>query len=242
MTILNTATSVFFPHVENIKKEYILNEQILKDKFNAAGILPIPDDAPVEIPRIVISTIKEHSQLNIAPETVNFQTIYDNEFSNDWEKCEEYIKSRMDDVFKLTDILTNNRYSYVGIVTNILWDDITESANAILYKNITKKDAPNNLDDFSVKYTYIENDKYYINITIQSLKDYGNKNIKIAGELSDSNIVSRRIQITLDVNDRLAFNNNVDYLSNKESFNEVLKLTTMIINEKLNKLVNEGDY
>ena len=75
MIVQNSAVNIMFTRCENIKKQYILNEEVLKEKFNEANILPIPDDAPTEIPRILVKTKGEHSQLSIAPEATNFQTV-----------------------------------------------------------------------------------------------------------------------------------------------------------------------
>lgn len=92
MIIQNSAVNIMFSRCENIKKQYILNEEILKERFNEASILPIPDEAPSEIPRVIVKTKGEHSQLSIAPEAVNFQTVYSDDYTQNWELCEEYIK------------------------------------------------------------------------------------------------------------------------------------------------------
>ena len=48
----------------------------MKEHFNEATVLPIPDDAPLEIPRIIIKSLNEHSQLNISPIATTLQINY----------------------------------------------------------------------------------------------------------------------------------------------------------------------
>ena len=241
MVIQNSAINFKFPRVENVKRKYILNQDILKEKFNEANILPIPDDAPSEIPRILISSKGEHSQVSIAPEAITIQTTYSDEYLTNWEKCSEYMKTRANDIYSLTDKLTDN-YDYIGVVTNLIWNDIQEKGNQVLFSNIFGKCAAENLDDLVVKYTYVENEKYYVNITIQSVRIFKQADPNAAGMFTDDNLQTHTVSIMLDVNDRYAFNRTKGYNSTKENFEEIMALTTNIINNKLKCLVEKGEY
>ena len=223
-------------------KHEILNEEIIKERFNEASILPIPDEAPSEIPRVIVKTKGEHSQLSIAPGAVNFQTEYSDDYTQNWELCEEYIKSRIENIFKLTDKFAAEQYNYIGIVTNLIWDNVSKDGNKILFNNLFGIPSADNLDDLVVKYTYIEKEKYYANITLQSARIYKNSNVNEAGSFVEDNLEAHTIGITLDINDRYAFNMQKGYLSNKTNFDELLNLTTDIINSKLKNLVEKGAY
>ena len=242
MIIKNSAVNIMFSRCENIKKQYILNEEIIKERFNEASILPIPDEAPSEIPRVIVKTKREHSQLSIAPGAVNFQTEYSDDYTQNWELCEEYIKSRIENIFKLTDKFAAEQYNYIGIVTNLIWDNVSKDGNKILFNNLFGIPSADNLDDLVVKYTYIEKEKYYANITLQSARIYKNSNVNEAGSFVEDNLEAHTIVITLDINDRYAFNMQKGYLSNKTNFDELLNLTTDIINSKLKNLVEKGAY
>ena len=242
MIIKNSAVNIMFSRCENIQKQYILNEEIIKERFNEASILPIPDEAPSEIPRVIVKTKGEHSQLSIAPGAVNFQTEYSDDYTQNWELCEEYIKSRIENIFKLTDKFAAEQYNYIGIVTNLIWDNVSKDGNKILFNNLFGIPSADNLDDLVVKYTYIEKEKYYANITLQSARIYKNSNVNEAGSFVEDNLEAHTIGITLDINDRYAFNMQKGYLSNKTNFDELLNLTTDIINSKLKNLVEKGAY
>lgn len=114
MLIQGTSITITYKKIEGIKKAYYNNEEILKQYFNEATALPIPDDAPIDIPRIIVKTINEHAQLNISPTATTFEVHYDAGFERNWDVCSEYIKKRMTNVFEFLNILTNNTYEYIG--------------------------------------------------------------------------------------------------------------------------------
>ena len=89
MLIKNTSISIKYQKIDNLKKNYFLNEDILKEHFNEATVLPIPDDAPLEIPRIIIKSLYEHSKLNISPIATTLQINYNEGFETDWKRSEE---------------------------------------------------------------------------------------------------------------------------------------------------------
>lgn len=81
-----------------------------------------------------------------------------------------------------------------------------------------------------------------MNITLQSIKIFNDSDDGVAGNYGDDNLKAHTIGITLDVNDRYAFNQQKGYNSNKERFDELMYLTTKIISGKLKNLVEKGAY
>ena len=126
MLIKGTSITVTYKKIDGIKKAYYNNEALLKDYFNEATVLPIPDDAPVEIPRIILKTLNEHGQLNISSTAATFEVHYDAGFENNWDDCAAYLHQRMTKVFEFLNILTNNTYEYIGLVSNILYDEVKD--------------------------------------------------------------------------------------------------------------------
>ncbi len=109
-------------------------------------------------------------------------------------------------MFRLIDTFSLEKYKYIGIVTNLIWDEIMEDGNKTLFRNLFGNLPADNLDDLLVKYTYVEDDKYYINITLQSIKVYDSSNSNEAGNYTDDRLKGHTIGIILDVNDRYSFN------------------------------------
>ena len=56
MLIKNTSISIKYKKIDNLKISYFMNKEKLDKHFNEATVLPIPDDAPLDIPRIIIKS------------------------------------------------------------------------------------------------------------------------------------------------------------------------------------------
>ena len=69
-----------------------------------------------------------------------------------------------------------------------------------------------------------------------SVQQYSNGRICITGERKHA------ISASIDINDRYAANNDVNYKSKKEAFDEILQITSNIINNKLENLVRKGEF
>lgn len=243
MIIQDSIISVMFSRVENIKKVYFQNEDILKKEFNEATVLPIPDDAPVEIPRIILKSKEEHSQLNISPFTASMQTVYTDEYKSNWSSCVSYLDTKIDNLFEFTDVLTNKNYHYVGLVTNILWDQVAENGTEVLVDNLLNIKSEKKPHDVNIKYTYVEKEEYFVNITIQNARVYKDgTHADISGSFSKENLEANTIGITIDINDRYQFNNIQNYKSSKEKFKNIISITTDIIENRLSTLIKEGVY
>lgn len=242
MIVKSTALSVKYSKIENIKKHYFLHEEILEDIFNEATVLPVPDNAPMEVPRIIVNTKNEHAQLSITPIAATIQIIYDNGYEFQWEKCEIYIKNLMKKVFIFLDSMTNNSYEYMGIVTTMLLDEYYGDVAHILANNLLKVDNEN-LYDINLKYTFTKNKEEYINISIQNTRIFdAQSNESIAGGLNEEYQVGQHIGVDVDINNRYAFNSQKDYKTTSQKIDDLLSTMTEVISDKLDVLIKKGVY
>lgn len=243
MLIQGTAISVNYKKIEGIKKAYYNNEEILKSFFNEATVLPIPDDAPVEIPRIIIKTLNEHGQLNISPVTTTFEVSYNAGFERDWSLCSKYIVERMTKVFEFLNILTNNTYEYIGLVSKIIYDEVQQNGTEKISANLLNSDKIKGIYDINIKYTFIENEKIFTNIMLQNARMLKNgTDIEKAGFMNPNNQKAESIGIVVDINDRYGFNINSNYKSNSGMLNALINSMGNVINEKLKTLIEKGEY
>lgn len=243
MLIKNTSISIKYKKIDNLKISYFMNKEKLDKHFNEATVLPIPDDAPLEIPRIIIKSSNEHSQLNISPIASTLQINYDNGFEEDWEKCEEYIQEKMKIVFLFLNILTKNEYEYIGIVSEIFLDEYPENGAKILAHNLLKNSEGLSIYDLNIRYTFIENDNIFINIMLQNVRLFKEGiDDDIAGNLSSNNQVSEPIGAVIDINDRYGYNSCKDYKTDSSKLSVVVAKMTEVINRKLEGLIERGVY
>lgn len=243
MVIKGTSITVTYKKIEGIKKVYYNNEEILKDFFNEATVLPVPDDAPVEIPRIIIKTLNEHAQLNISPVAATFEAHYDAGFERNWDACAKYLVERMSKVFQFLNILTNNTYEYVGLVSNILYDEVEQNGAKKIADNLLNSVGIKNIYDINIKYTFVEKDNIFVNIMLQNARLYPEgMNVNSAGFLGMNGEVPESIGAIIDINDRYGFNMDENYKSNCNMLNELIQFMGNIINNKLGTLIEKGEY
>lgn len=243
MLIKGTSISVTYKRINALKKVYYTNEDILKKYFNEATVLPVPDEAPDEIPRIIVKTFHEHSQLNITPVTATLQVLYNDGFERDWTACVSYIQDRMHTVFEFLNILTDNQYDYIGIVTNILKDDVVSGGAKVLANNLLKVQDTQKLYDLDVKYTFVEDDNIFVNIMLQNARLFkAGTSANVAGALGEKNQIAESIGAVVDINDRFGFNSSEEYHTSSSQLSNLIEKMSEVIDHKLEVLINQGVY
>lgn len=243
MLIQGTSITVTYKKIEGIKKAYYNNEEILKSFFNEATVLPVPDDAPVEIPRIIIKTLNEHAQLNISPVATTFEVHYDAGFERNWDICAKYLVERMSKVFEFLNILTNNTYEYVGLVSNILYDEVGQNGTKKIVNSLLNSNKINNIYDINIKYTFVEKEKIFVNIMLQNARIFKKGvDANTAGSFGMSEQVAESIGAVVDINDRYGFNTNENYKSDSNMLSELIQSMGTVINSKLGALIEKGEY
>ena len=243
MIIKQTNLNLVYPRIMEYRKKFANSEDILQQYFMPSTILPIPEQVQDEVPRIIAQTKNGHSVLNIALSVSSFITNYNGEFVSDWNKCKEYLAQRCSDIYQMIDNMTENNNTFVGLITNVEIDDLDGTGLEILKKSLfgVETEKMGGLYDLSCKLTYVYKNRYYINITLQNLREfsvqqYSNGRTCITGERKHT------ISASIDINDRYAANNDVNYKSKKEAFDEILQITSNIIDNKLENLVRKGEF
>lgn len=243
MLIQGTSVSVTYRRINALKKTYYNNEDILKKFFNEATVLPVPDEAPDDIPRIIVKTLHEHAQLNITPVAATLEILYNDGYENCWETCASYILERMKTVFGFLNILTDNRYDYIGIVTNILMDDVVRDGAKVLANNLLKVKDVSRIYDLNVKYTFVEDEEIFVNITLQNARLFRDGICAdIAGDLGAKNQIAESIGAVVDINNRYAFNSSEEYHTSSEQLDNLVQKMSDIIGGKLEILLQKGVY
>lgn len=243
MLIQSTSITVNYEKINGLKKVYYTNEDLLRNHFNEATVLPVPDDAPEEIPRIIVRTLHEHAQLNISPTAASFEVKYNDGFERNWKSCAAYIKERMTTVFDFLNLLTNNNYKYTGIITTILYDEISDKGTEKLTHTLLNTDSIEDIHDINIKYTFTEGDNIFVNIMLENARLFkeelkGNN----AGDFNSNNQLGESIGAVIDINDRCGFNNNLNYHSNSSILPLLVDSMTNVIDNKLSALIEKGEY
>lgn len=243
MLIKGAAVTVIYNKINEIKKAYYNNTSIFKELYYDATTLAVPDEAPLELPRFIIKTRDNQADLSVTPVGATFSLRCDEVLDKDWIQCEKYLNKHMAPVFDFLNIFTNDEYNYIGAVAVVLYDDIKDNVTEKISDKLLKTTNFKQPYDIGIKYTFVEEDKYFVNIKLQNdrLFKTGLDNT-IAGDFSRENQISETLGIVVDVNDRFGFFNNVNYKSNHQNLQFVLRKVANILNNKITCLVEKGEY
>jgi len=242
MIIQNTNFNIIYPRIQNLRRKIVEFEEKLSVYFLPSNILPIPDDAPEEIPRISMTTKNGHSILNLSLTGASLTTNYDEVFRNSWKNCAEYLNDRVNNVYNILDTLKQERFLFNGLSTQILFDDTHDDPVSMIKERLLNLKTNANPYDLSCKVTFIYENNYYINITFENVRLYEGLITSLNSSLSSLEERAHVMGITLDVNDRYGFNYSKSYSSDYSKVQRIFNITTDIINNKLGKLISEGVF
>ena len=92
MIIDNICFSLSFERIQNFRQQILDIEKKLGDHFiTPLNILPIPDDAPPEIPRIIARSKQNHTELIVSSNNLQISTKFDDNYNKKIDKCFEYM-------------------------------------------------------------------------------------------------------------------------------------------------------
>lgn len=241
--IKQTNLNLVYPRIMEYRKKFANSEDILQEYFMPSTILPIPDQVEDEVPRIIAQTKNGHSMLNISLSVSSFTTNYDRDFVFDWNKCREYLTQRCSNIYDIIGNMTENNNIFVGLITNVEIDDLGEDGLEVLKKSLCSEKAGKmgEIYDLSCKLTYVYKKRYYINITLENNREFRTHQ-SVDGRLYMDGEQKHTVAALIDINDRYAANSDMNYKSKKEAFDEILHITSNIIDNKLENLVRKGEF
>lgn len=240
MTITNSVFSVNYLPVEELKKKFILAADILKPYFTEPTILPIPDNAPDDIPRATCQTTHGHSELVLTKKTLQFTTTYDNEFQSDWSRCRIYILDKIQTINELLQLM-DCTLTFSGLTTQILTDTTSKDGTSELVKKFSKVNTEKTIFDFGQKIVTVVDDIFFVNYQLNNIRLYkgiNGQNEFTPGFLAGQN--ENHISVVIDINDRYDFNYHTDFKSDPSRLNQILALTDKAI-KNFDKLVFNGE-
>jgi len=244
---ISTTLNIFFPRQLKIRHNVFEFEEAWKEKYNTPPLMaPIGDEMEPAIPRFTFTSKQGHSQINVSQITLALNVRYDENFCQDFEKCQNYVLERLELSLPIIEKITGNKFCYAGLINKIHYISEEKTDEQILKslseKFLSRDNYDDHIHDLSLKYTVQKKNKNYINLTISNVRNFsidGAEYIKPIS-LADSVAKDFGIQVILDVNDRRAYNEQKSYTSSREEINNLFTLTTDIVNNKLEAIISSG--
>lgn len=222
---------IAFEQKNDILDELNSIKEKMKDFFPTDSYLTfgIPSNLPVspELPRIAVSSKNNHSNLQISLNQIQLTTKFDENFQTDFSQCYEYLKDRIIAVNEITKIISEGRMFFNGIVSQFVDNEISDVKKDII-SCLYKKELSNEpIFDILSKLTYIEDETYYVNVTVNNIRD---------------NNLIEALGVQLDINSRYNFNYNKEkkYID-EQVLNKLQDLYENIVMNHLPEII-EGKF
>lgn len=198
-----------------------LSRYFSKDAFNVIGI---PDNAkfPPNFPRILATSPKGHSSIQVSESAINLQITFDSTFSGDFSTCRKYIIERICAINNIAKLISGDKILFCGIISVFNDADVGNAAKFIRDKFFIEKD--NDIFDIIARFTFVKDNKYYKNIAISNAR---------------KSLQEEALSVSIDVNNRYMFNYNNGEYTTDEDFKKLMEIYDDFVNKKL-ELVREG--
>ncbi len=92
--VVKSRLSVLYEPITGIRKKIFQIEEELKEHFLAPNLIPVPDDAPGEIPRIELRSKNGHTGLRFSQIRADMITEYDHAFNKNQQLCFDYVAEK----------------------------------------------------------------------------------------------------------------------------------------------------
>jgi len=247
MLIQTCSFNIFFPPSRKIREHLFEYENFFTGFQKPFNLIPIPPDAPNEIPRIIATTEHNHSQLMISGNSAQLTTKFDSAYNQDIKKCVYYVhekcKSIIEALSKIEEVVgSNSRFYYSGMTMVISFDasdGIADPANYISSKFL-KCNTNLPVDETQFRIALVVENGYYVNIMLQNNRNFiGNPDER--GSFVWAEAEKENLLVTLDINDRYAFNHVQNYISSEVAVDHIAQLMEEFASEYLNGFIMEAE-
>lgn len=249
MIIQSCTFTVYFPPNTNIREQIFKLESHFEDFQKPFTLIPVPPDAPIELPRIIATSKYGHSCLTICGNSVQLVTNFDSEYNQDVQKCIGYVRSKCHSIVSALLIINGNAYEnecpkfyFSGLSMNISMDESDGLKNPTRYIVEKFLRCTTNLptDEIQFRFALTVEEKYYVNIMVQNSHLFMGRPDE-RGSLADLKEEKEVLQVVLDVNDRFAFNHIRNYVSTGEEVNRIARLMEEFTTKYVTKFIQKGE-
>lgn len=231
--ITNSRLSLLYQPVANVRRKAFDIEDALTPQFLSPAVIPVPDDAPPEIPRIQLTSKNGHSTLSVTPIRIDLNTTYDKAYANDLDLSLAYVREKAKSVERVFEIIEPDAAIF-ALHFKVRWpcpgvreqDFLDQYSSKLLPKSKTGARVHN----FRVHSSFEASDTLFKLITYSNYRVFDTSNSSSKNyprfEVEDEvTLLDFGLEKEIEVNDRLAYNRGTGGggIERIEEFIEVLK-------------------
>lgn len=209
-----------------IRKRVFEFEEGLNEKFiTPFRTVAIPDELDPSIPRFESQSIHSHSKLQVSQNRINIATNFDGKLSN--EQIKDYLIEKRESISRLADVENINFIAYILDLNFFL---PKENINNFIKKNTGTIAITDDNRDFTLLYSRVFKEKYYLNITCSKFEEQEVKLVHKGKDTNQTNVIRNGISVKVDLNTKFFFEKNGKF--NDSLYSSLETIVFDLINEK----------
>lgn len=218
MHIVNSQIVISFDRQKDIRKKIFFYEDLLQNEFKVPfKTNAVPDDLDPNINRIETNSHNEFSRLSISQNRLTLATNFNDEYKNDFDKVEEYLKNKINEIEKIVKSEKINFFAFIIELGLFLNDD---NINLFLKENTGANSLNNDTRDFTLFYSKEYKENFYININCSKFIEHEFVFEQDSLLIKPKNNSKNGISVIIDINSRLYFDKFKNF---KDDFYEQLR-------------------
>lgn len=247
MIVQSCTFTVHFPKNARIRESLFALEEHFVGFQKPFTLVPLPQEAPLDIPRIIAVTNQHHSQLIFTGNSAQLVTTFDENYNTDISKCIAYVQSKCDSIIAALKVIGSEsdgkpKFYFSGLSISLLFDHTDGIDNPIQYVSEKFLNCHSNLliDESQLRLAFVVDNEFYVNVMVQNHRQFANGPDE-RGSFANSEGHQDFLQVIMDINDRYAFNHTSGYLSSEESVNKVIHLAEVFSKTHINQFIKDGE-
>lgn len=243
MKIKDSTITFWFQKQSNPKIYVDKFNEILKEHFFDFSIIGVPANITPVIPRLTAVSSSNHSRIEISLINAKLTTNFDDNYSENFSMCLDYLKER---TFKLFEALRSCNINIIYSAIFINLEEKEDNAVKKIKEQFLKVEDLERIDEIGVRFSQIKSNKFYQNISFSNSKqvkvekifedDQGNIILPLIS-LNDASEVENYLSVSLETNDKFSFNLDSNYNTNKQELQELFELTTERLQEEMKRFI-----
>lgn len=205
-----------FERASKIRRMANTVEDVLSEFFQAPAVVPVADEADPSIPRFVLTSKHGHSTITISQAHLAFETNYSGSFQTDLSARQDYVQQRVAKLFELAEKL-ELRPLFTGASTNMRMQYSGQDDGKFMdrmFPATMGAPLPKQVYEGLRKITTEVDSKYYC-IIIRELYRIWHRDGDSLARMPKEAAIERGVAVLCDFNDRLAYNVNDAYFTNR---------------------------
>ena len=217
---IQNSFSVTFPRQHDVRRKANDVEDFLRTRlaghYKQPMVIAVPDEMDPEIPRLMFGSRHGFSQLVLSQIGLTLHVIYSSDWQVDAAKGRQFLLERIPVLYDLLHVLDHATPLFSGLTTRVRLAANADDDTLLAYlQRLVSAPAPvAPLYDVAVKVTTVHHAKFYSNLTVQNYRTWKAQDTTTSLQrLARQQASERGVEIIGDFNDRLAFNEQADYVS-----------------------------